>query len=336
MFIPKPYDAQVLNLLFDLTATNDPNSWAPAPLLTYVEHTPINNITEIVDPNGLPILVRNYVDPPSEKFILDTLIEKNKGRPIRVLDWRNRTENHISPACGGVPKNKITMNFEEYAAKLESVRNLYAGFEKLTDAEVVSKFLGFQMEDIIPGQYKQNNLFLSNFDRTLMSAGLHCAPIDSVAIQLVGKKTWLLASPDQLAEVKAIPMPTFFPLSMTDDELFTKFSEFRVVEAGPGDALYFGPNWCHAVITHEGTNVMFNARFNARQKFLDGNKWNLLRLIFRKWTRDFAGNPQDNVETQGPLYDTINNQFEDCKTSNRLEEIVKKFTKFGERSYEDN
>jgi hypothetical protein len=60
----------------------------------------------------------------------------------KVLDWSGKGKyNHIS-SCGGVPKNKITMNFEEYASKLEDVKNLYAGFETLTDQEVVSDFLG--------------------------------------------------------------------------------------------------------------------------------------------------------------------------------------------------
>ena len=83
MCTPRGLDEKLLINLFDRKQTNT-GEWAPMPFFNYVQHTPVNNITEIAHPLGHPVLVENYVNPPSEKYILDKLIKKNKGRPIRV------------------------------------------------------------------------------------------------------------------------------------------------------------------------------------------------------------------------------------------------------------
>merc|ERR1712113_151321 len=77
---------------------------------------------------------------------------------------------------------------------------------------------GFPILEV--GDYKQNSLFASNFPEDVISATFHCAPIDSISLQLIGTKTWFFVSPEELARVQSTPMPTFFPFPMTDEELF--------------------------------------------------------------------------------------------------------------------
>lgn len=327
MIAPIPLDDWILRKMYPKNSNgHDPNYWAMDPFLTELQHKNISSLEEIFHPQGYPILSRNYVEKFDIEPLLERLLEANNGKKLRVFNFTEKLgTNHIS-ACGGLPKKMENMNFEDFAGNLEGMKNLYAGFESLTDIQVINELFGHGVDfsKLHPG-YKQNNIFFSNFQETLMSAGMHCSPIDSLAVQLVGKKTWLLASPEQLSKLPSIPLPTFFPVGLNDDQTIDAVKHFIVVKAGPGDALYFGPNWCHAVISHEGPNVMFNLRYFAREKVLASPLGLLLKVLFRKMTRTFGGNPQDNSIAQGPIYETVNNLYENCGKSNRLEQIVDYF-----------
>lgn len=334
MIMPVPLDNWLLQKIWPPHSNpNDPDYWAADPILAEVLPTKINELKDIIHPKGYPVVVENYVDALDfHSVIKPALLEANRGKQIRVLDFGLKTalnESHMSNCAAGGPfqEDPVYINFEEFISNMEDMDDLYAGFETITPVETVNELLGgFDFTKLVPG-YKQNNLFFANFRRTLLSAGFHCAPIDSIAIQLVGKKTWFLASPEQLARLISIPLPTFFGVGLNDDDLIDQIKEFKIVQAGPGDALYFGPNWCHAVITHQGPNIMFNLRYDAWKKFKKGPLSLLLKVIFRTFTRTFGANPQENTETQGPIYKTLTQMFDDCGPSNRLEELVARFAK---------
>jgi len=331
MIAPVPVDDWLLQKIWPpMSNPNGADYWAADPMLSEVLPTNITQLSDIFHPKGYPVVVENYVDAPDFPSLAARLLKENRGKKIRVLNFGMKTalnESHMSNCASGGPfaEEPVMMNFEDFIQNMEDMDDLYAGFETITDIEVVNDLLGgTDFRELVPN-YKQNNLFFANFRRTLLSAGFHCAPIDSLAIQITGKKTWFLASPEQLAALTNIPLPTFFPIGLNDDDLLDQVKEFRIVTAGPGDALYFGPNWCHAVITHQGPNIMFNMRYDAKHKVKGGPLSLLAKIIFRSLTRTFGKNPQDNSETQGPIYQRITKMFENCGRSNRLEELVSRF-----------
>lgn len=175
--------------------------------------------------------------------------------------------------------------------------------------------------------YKQNNLFTSNFPHEIFTASMHCAPIDSLALQLIGTKTWIFASPEELNKIPAIPMPTSFFLPMTDDEVLSKMSTLHVVKQGPGDALYFGPHWCHAVSTAKGPNLMLNMRYFAKKKIFAG-PWELTaKILFRLYisVRGTGLNPQDNHLLYPVIYDDLMHYFQNkCGFSHSFDTLYKK------------
>jgi len=191
---------------------------------------------------------------------------------------------------------------------------LYAGFESITDPETLEELLGIDIAEM--GEYRQNNLFASNFPAESIAATLHCAPIDSVSIQLIGTKTWYFVSPEDLAKLWAVPMPTSFNLPMTDDELLNAIPTLHVAIQRPGDAVYFGPNWCHVVSTSAGPNLMFNLRYKNIQKLKTQGPFSLFaKIVIRMYTRTIGGRPQDNAINYPIIFNDLITYYDDCGLS---------------------
>lgn len=290
-----------------------------------------DNLKDLLDPAGFPIHVKNFVTVDQEKFI-NILNRDNKGKTMRMLDYSNWTTPHISPSCATFKIGK-EVAFDEYSEKhlkKTSSKNhspLYAGFESITEPDTLNELFGFDIKEL--GDYRQNNLFTSNFAHEILTASMHCAPIDSLTFQLLGTKTWFFVSPEDLAKLQAIPMPTFFNLPKTDDELLSIINNIHIVKQGPGDAMSFGPNWCHAVSTSPGPNLMFNMRYNAVPKLMKGPLSLFIKVIFRIYTRAIGNLPQDNTNRFPVIYSELNNFYNDCGASeafNKIWEQSKGFT----------
>ncbi|KAH8054292.1 hypothetical protein JL722_9026 [Aureococcus anophagefferens] len=202
------------------------------------------------------------------------LSEKNKGKQMRMLNFEKYTDPHFSISC---------------VKGLDEGSPYYAGFEAITDTEDVEKVLGIKSDQMGGRDYKMNNLFTSNFQNDTASAGLHCAPIDSLSIQLLLKK------------VKHV----------------------HVVKQEPGDAIYFGPNWCHSVWTDAGPNVMFNLRYQSPKLLKGGPKYLFFKALFRgiKHGFKFGKNPQDNRVIFGDIYEYLNHYFTECGPSKSAEKL---------------
>mmetsp|Transcript_25261 Transcript_25261/g.34731 ORF Transcript_25261/g.34731 Transcript_25261/m.34731 type:complete len:370 (+) Transcript_25261:364-1473(+) len=102
--------------------------------------------------------------------------------------------------------------------------------------------------------------FISNFKSGLMTAPMHAnALTSSMAVQFVGKKTWIFFSSDvtrnsnmlNAFQVDSVVIPTQSPKDNYDIYVYT---------SQPGDVLFFAENWGHTVYTHEGPNLMLNFR----------------------------------------------------------------------------
>ncbi len=334
--LPKYYDAYFMRALYPRDRKNE--GVTSLPVLTRLIPTPMSDhvIQDcLANKRGTPVLVKRFVDvnvTRDRDAIVSKLEKANAGKSIRLIDFSQWKIPHFSPSCS---KRELTdleeLDFDEYARRhmLGDAANnhtfLYAGFESITGADEVEDITGYNWREKT-GEYKQNNLFISNFPYEILTAPLHAAPIDSFSVQLFGTKTWYFVSADEMASIPNIPMPTCFNLPMTDDELISKFKNVIVIKQEPGDLIYFGPNWGHVVSTAAGPNLMFNIRINALSKVRSGPKSLLLKLGLRYRTRPLSGRPQDNAAIFPLIYDDLNNYYPDCGHSEafaKLEAIVK-------------
>jgi hypothetical protein len=333
--MPKTYDGMFVEYWYGANRHTAKNSGAKKlPFFTQIipkDFSSMSSLKEIFDPSGYPALVKNVVTADQDK-IVDIMSKGNRGKNMRMFNYENITIPHFSPSCSNLRASVIESfdNFAESHLYTKSANNhsfLYAGFEAITDAATIRDVIGLDSEQL--GDYRLNNLFTSNFPREIFTAALHCAPIDSLSIQLIGTKTWYFVSPQSLAELPSIPIPTSFVLPMTDDELLEKISNVYVVKQRPGDALYFGPNWCHAVSTAEGPNLMVNIRYNNLDLVKRGPLRLALKLLHRKYSgRQMGGLPQDNTHLFPILYDALTNFYDDCGASPQFEKIWKEVQKW--------
>jgi hypothetical protein len=272
-----------------------------------------------------------------QKEILQKLAKVNAGKAIRLVNFQGREDPHFSPSCSKLNGEMPAMDFEEYVehhmlnsnSNNAAHRNMsgsyfYAGFESITDPKDVEDLTGYNWRKVTGEDYKQNNLFISNFPQNIFTAPLHAEPVDSFSIQLFGTKIWYFIPPEEIAKLESVPMPTVFNLPMTDDELLSKISKIIVVKQEPGDLIYFGPHWGHVVETSSGPNLMFSIRLDVRKrkKLMNGPKSLLSKLIVRYHTRSFAGRPQDNRKHFPMIYDDLNSYYPDCGRSVSFESIV--------------
>jgi hypothetical protein len=319
--LPQYYDGYFVHYMYPKNALN--KGAKTIPILSKIipkDFSTLGSLKDIFDPHGYPVHVKNVVNVDQDR-IMNIMTRGNKGKNMRLFSYHNFTSPHISPSCFSFRANHLA-SFDEFATNhlFKNVSHnhsfLYAGFESITDADTVKEVVGADIE--VMGDYRQNNLFTSNFPREIFTAAMHCAPIDSVSIQLIGTKTWYFVSPDDLSNLNAVPVPTSFNLPMTDDELLEKVKNIYIVKQGPGEALYFGPHWCHAVSTAEGPNLMLNIRYNALDLIKKGPKKLLTKMMIRKYTgRIMGGLPQDNTKLFPILYDSLTNYYDQgCGESN--------------------
>jgi hypothetical protein len=279
-----------------------------------------DNLAEIFHSDGFPTLVKNVLTTDQDK-IVNEMTKRNKGRDMRMLSFENHHSTpHFSPSCDRRIFS-LTKSFDEYSTShlfsnvADNHSYFYAGFEAITDPETVNDITGLDVESL--GNYKQNNLFTSNFPHEILTATLHCAPIDSFTLQLIGTKTWFFVSPEDLANINSIPMPTSFNLPLTDDELLSKIKNVYILRQEAGDVMYFGPHWCHAVSTSEGPNLMMNMRYFSFDKIVKGPIKLTLKIMIRRFlsNRGQGKNPQDNKGLYPGIYDALSNWFDDCGES---------------------
>jgi hypothetical protein len=323
--LPKYYDGYFVRLLYSRDKKTT-GTIGKLPFFSRVIPTDLtmDTLGEIFNPLGYPVHVKNVMNVDQDK-VIGLMAERNKGRDMRMISFENWTTPHLSPSCAAL-KSSVIASFDDYAKShlfsdvADNHSYLYAGFESITDRETIEEFTGLNLKSL--GDYRQNNLFTSNFPHEILTAALHCAPIDSLTLQLLGTKTWYFVSPEDLAKIQNTPMPTAFNLPMTDDELLAAISNVHVVKAGPGDAVYFGPHWCHAVSTSAGPNLMMNMRYNNIPLVKKGPLSLTAKLMIRMATRKMAGLPQDNTHLFPVLYDDLNQYFDNCGESEGMKKLV--------------
>jgi hypothetical protein len=329
---PKHLDFFILEQMFSRHAKNTGVTREPmVSTIMPTEGITKDNLKDMFHKGGFPTLVKGVLKTDQDK-IVGEMTKRNKGKDMRMLTFEDWVSPHFSASCGAL-ESSITKSFDEYSTShlftdvADNHSYLYAGFEAITDAQTVNDMTGLDVETL--GDYKQNNLFTSNFPHEILTASIHCAPIDSFTMQLIGTKTWFFVSPEDLAGVDSIPMPTSFPLPITDDEFISKVKNVYVLRQEPGDVMYFGPHWCHAVSTAKGPNLMMNMRYLSLPKIMGGPIKLTLKILIRKFLSDrgVGLNPQDNKLLYPGIYDALNKWYaEDCGESKWFAALFKRVT----------
>jgi hypothetical protein len=329
---PKHLDFYILEKMFSREGKNEgPTRLPMVSTILPTEGITKDNLGDIFHQSGLPTLVKGILKTDQDQ-IVGEMTKRNKGKDMRMITFEDWKLPHISPSCSAL-ESSIVKSFDEYSTNhlfsnvSDSHSYLYAGFESITDAQTVNDITGLNVETL--GDYKQNNLFTSNFPREILTAAMHCAPIDSFTLQLIGTKTWFFVSPEDLATINSIPMPTSFNLPMTDDELLSKIKNVYVLRQEPGDVMYFGPHWCHAVSTAKGPNLMMNMRYFNLPKIVGGPMKLTLKILIRRFLSDRGTglNPQDNKSLFPGIYDALTQWYNhSCDESKWFTALHKRVT----------
>lgn len=307
---PKNVDFFILEQMFSREGKNTGLTREPmVSTILPTEGITKENLQDIFHKDGFPTLVKGVLNTDQD-LIVGEMTKRNKGKDMRMLTFESWESPHFSPSCGAL-ESSITNSFDDYSTNhlftnvADNHSYYYAGFEAITDAETVNTMTGLDVE--VLGDYKTNNLFTSNFPHEILTASTHCAPIDSFTLQLVGTKTWFFVSPEDLSGVGAIPMPTSFPLPITDDDFISKVKNIYVLRQEPGDAMYFGPHWCHAVSTSKGPNLMMNMRYLSLPKMMGGPFNLFVKMVIRRFIspRGDGVNPQANKLLYPGIYDAL-------------------------------
>ena len=139
-------------------------------------------------------------------------------------------------------------------------RGYHVSFANLTNRDTIKKMwdlmkLPFQLEQTV-----FEHAFISNLISDQITAGFHANPItDSMAVQLVGKKTWLFLPSDTYLRLMR---STFAGSALLPKQAppLGSHPEVYVITTQPGDVMFFPESWGHAVYTYEGPNLLMNYR----------------------------------------------------------------------------
>jgi hypothetical protein len=163
----------------------------------------------------------------------------------------------------------------------------YASFLKFLKPNVVRDENNTPIEDYIPMRTDTN--FMSNFPRDVIASPIHASPTaHSYSFQLVGKKMWLLMSPEDMESYHAINTPSTMIMKGSEAEYFMKKASIPYVLQEEGDFFFFPVNVGHAVLTMEGPNVMLNLRQVAVLDSFKRQPWRLIEALVSLFSTNIA------------------------------------------------
>lgn len=338
-FLPVGLEAHYHDYLVDRTKKNDPNYWAEPLEMTFLSASNRSTLT-MKHEWGHPVLIKNAFEKRPEWGEIFSAFKdaaEVADDTLSVSKWPNDHLNHdhVSFNCKMDREHYLT-NFSDFLHDLETTDvDMRTGFTSPIPESVLVDLYGFDVDKLFP-DYLYYSMFISRLTRTRITAGLHCAPFESVGMQLYGKKTWFFVDPKQMgSRIDHIIFGPITTFGLTDDELLEQMGDVVVAETEPGDVLYFGPNQCHIVLTEEGNSVMFNFRYKPNVpkffKLVPFNLWGKFfwRLMQRgvllqslsAETGSKKGRPTKCTDIWGrqcmDQYDQL-----DCGPSNRVQQLV--------------
>jgi hypothetical protein len=138
----------------------------------------------------------------------------------------------------------------------------YASFLAFLKPKTIRDDNNEALEDHL--EIRADTNFVSNFPRDVLATPIHAAPTGhSFAFQMVGKKLWLLMSPEEMEKYSPICTPATLLTKGSEREFFASKPSTLIAVQEEGDLLFFPVHWGHAVLTKEGPNVMLVLREKA-------------------------------------------------------------------------
>lgn len=257
------------------------------------------------------------------------------AKDVRVFDVKDK--KNCTALAGTVLRNDHNC-VDRYTVRLSNgkdildgtERNAYGSFTKFSGRTMdylTEEYLNVNPIEIDPAAVE--NGFISNLQQSTITAQLHCNPMTmSMAIQYLGKKTWLFFGDKESNgkdgwEIVPAPLaayPSHAPRA--------KKMKYFLYTSQPGDIMFFPPSWSHAVVTHAGPNVMIN----FRQLFLKQFFFQPFLSLHSFYNNKYLKALEDEKLTKGSLSKDQNNHGEKSVTN----EFTRIFHKPFSESHPDN
>lgn len=138
-----------------------------------------------------------------------------------------------------------------------SQKDIYGTFVPVGEGSL-HELINWTSKKVVP-----DTSFFGWFTNRSVTTPLHANwPADTMALQLAGRKSWLMVDPydmrslvsEQKTSLYASPMGGVYYPNLKVDEHFQ--SVLKVAHQEAGDLFYFPPYAAHAVVSDEGLNVM--------------------------------------------------------------------------------
>mmetsp|Transcript_4788 Transcript_4788/g.7286 ORF Transcript_4788/g.7286 Transcript_4788/m.7286 type:complete len:347 (-) Transcript_4788:168-1208(-) len=143
----------------------------------------------------------------------------------------------------------------------------YASFAKMSPKDAETMFNLLKLPFSVSESEKEHG-FISNFNKPMLTSPIHATPmVLSMAVQLIGSKSWVFVKPD---DYRGDDMWSAMPVASTMRPQRVPKGEFEVwfYTSQPGDVLFFPESWGHIVYTHPGPCVLMNYRNLIPNNFL--------------------------------------------------------------------
>lgn len=187
-------------------------------------------------------------------------------------------------------------------------RGYRAAFANLTNKETIKLVWDSLNVPFSLASSRFEHSFISNLEHDAITAPFHANGLtDSMAYQLMGKKTWVFLPADTYVEMMQGTAASSALFVKRSPPVDTK-PEAWVVTTIPGDVLFFPNCWGHSVYTYSGPNLLLNFRKIVPMNFLR--------------------QPVIWISTVMEYFLTSSHNLDVANTNQAVDEEVKKLSKF--------
>lgn len=220
------------------------------------------------------VLFKDFLNADQVSYALNKFKEETWGKEYRVMNYSHLEDKM---AYGGLFQYGIDPDFVSPTSLTPidgiwngTLKNAYGSFVPISSENKLHRIFNFTSNSVV-----RDTSFFSWNTRKAVTTAIHANwPADTIAIQLAGRKQWVLMDSFEIKQThKEQGLQWFagytggvlYP-SLHIDENFV--SRLQIVTANPGDMLFFPPYGAHVVVTDPGLNVMTALRYENVMKGL--------------------------------------------------------------------
>ena len=208
-----------------------------------------------VDPTKEPCVIRNAVSQEQ----LDAFMAESgdNGFVVKEINTGVVIGNPLLEPNALDTENRRYCTLNEIAAENEKCLDMYAGFRSLN----YSNYVALNSSSLDLARFSRTDIFLGYMSKTQVTASFHSNNFErSSTLQVVGKKDWLLMSPQAYMDhIQAYSLGAYNAAHNVCVNALDKM-ELQTVRTGPGDVMNFPKAWPHHIYSIAGPNIMINFR----------------------------------------------------------------------------